>query len=217
MSNRRDRQSEAAQLVRRQLLDIGRELRMARFSAGMRLVDVARAARTSASTISRVERGLARRVSYERMAFVGTAVGMKVSVRAYPAGRRLLDTPQLRLFHLLRARAHASWGWRTEVQMPIPGDLRAADACATIPGCVVMFEIYTRFWDFQGQSRAALLEQRDLGAHRLVLVVGATTANRRALQEAGGAVLSSFPLGTKSVLRALAEGRDPGANGIVVL
>ena len=200
-----------------QLLEIGREVRIARIAAGMRLVDVARQARTSASQLSRIERGRLPSVSYRLLAKSGAVVGLKLSVKAYPGRRRLLDRPQLDLLNRLRARAHPSWRWETEVPMPIPGDLRAADARASRPGCVLVAELWSRLSDFQAQSRAALLKQRDLGADRLLLVLWGTTANRKALREGGDALRVSFPLGTRQVLAALAAGRDPGANGIVVL
>ena len=200
-----------------QLLEIGREVRIARIAAGMRLVDVARQARTSASQLSRIERGRLPSVSYRLLAKSGAVVGLKLSVKAYPGRRRLLDRPQLDLLNRLRARAHPSWRWETEVPMPIPGDLRAADARASRPGCVLVAELWSRLSDFQAQSRAALLKQRDLGADRLLLVLWGTTANRNALREGGDALCASFPLGTRQVLAALAAGRDPGANGIVVL
>ena len=101
--------------------------------------------------------------------------------------------------------------------MPIAGDFRAADARATVPGCSLMFELWTRLSDYQAQTRAALLKRRDLRAGRLILVLLGSTANRRALREAGDAPRGSFPLETRAVLGALAEGRDPGANGIVLL
>jgi transcriptional regulator with XRE-family HTH domain len=217
MSTRAHRRSDAMQLVTRQLMEIGRELRNARVSAGMRLVDAARAVGVSASTISRVERGLVRRVSHQRLGLMASAVGLRITLSAFPSGRRLLDAPQLSLFARLRARAHAAWQWKTEVPVPISGDDRAADVIAAIPGCRIVIELYVRFANYQAQGRAALLKQRDFRADRLVLVVAGTSANRRAIREAGDALRASFPLGTKAVLRALAEGRDPGANGLALL
>src|SRR5437762_5318688 len=101
--------------------------------------------------------------------------------------------------------------------MPITGDLRAVDARLTLDGCTIAVEAFTRLADFQAQSRASLLKKRDLSATRLVLLVAATHANRRALREAAGIVNASFPLGTRAILRALAAGRDPGADGVVLI
>lgn len=198
-------------------MQIGRELRIARIATGKRLVDVAPVAKTSASQLSRIEHGKVPSVSYLLLGRVGAVVGLKLSIRAFPGRRRLLDGPQLELFHRLRSRSHGSTRWETEVPVPIPGDLRAADARATLPGCSIVFELVTRLSDFQAQSRAALLKQRDFKADRLVLVLFGSTANRAALREAGDTARASFPLRTREVLRALAAGQDPGANGIVLL
>jgi hypothetical protein len=144
-------------------------------------------------------------------------VGLKLYLRAYPAGRRLLDGPQLQLLDRFRARIAAAVALRTEVPMPLEGDLRAADCVAALAGITIVIELITRLADFQAQSRAALLKQRDLGADRCLLVIAATRANRAALREADAAVAASFPLRTREVLRALAADADPGANGIVLL
>lgn len=200
-----------------QLSEVGREIRLARVMAGRTQRDLGRSIGTSACRISLVERGQVASVSYRQLARMAAAVGLKLSVRAYPVGRRLLDKPQLDLLGALRARASQAWRWQTEVPMPIPGDLRAADAVATIEGCSVLCELWTRLADWQAQSRGALLKQRDLRADRLLIVLRATRANREALAAAGPASGGSFPLGSREVIRALAAGRDPGQNGIVVL
>ena len=208
---------EAARLTSWQLAEAGREIRIARLTAGRTQAAVAAAVGTSRSRISRIERGLEHEISLRNLSRLCAATGLKLYVRAFPAGRRLLDQPQLRLLADLRARAHRAWRWDTEVPMPIAGDLRAADARATIPGCSVVFELWTRLASWEAQSRGALLKQRDLGADRLVIVLLGSRANREALRQAGPAALASFPLATRSVLRALADGRDPGASGIVLL
>jgi len=151
------------------------------------------------------------------MTAVAAAVGLRLRLQAHPSGRRLVDRPQLELLGRIRGRAHGRWGWETEIPMPIPGDMRAADARATIPGCSVVIELITRLSDFQAQSRAALLKQRDLRADRVLLVLQDSDTNRRALREAGPAADASFRLHTRAVLRALAAGHDPGGNGIVLL
>jgi transcriptional regulator with XRE-family HTH domain len=209
--------AEADWLTRRQLLDAGRELRIARIAAGYRLRDVARRVGISASQISRIERGRHAAVTYAQVAALAAAVGLKLLVNFVPARRRILDQPQVRLFATLRQRANPAWAWSTEVPIPIAGDLRAADAVGRIPGCAIVVELINRFSNFQLQARAALLKGRDLHADRVLLVVRATATNREALREAGPALASSFPLGTRHVLRTLAEGRDPGGNGIVLL
>lgn len=101
--------------------------------------------------------------------------------------------------------------------MPLEGDLRAADCVAIVTGATILIELIMRLADYQAQSRAALLKQRDLPADRCVLVIANTRANRSALREAEAAARASFPLRTRDVLRALSGGLAPGANGIVLL
>jgi transcriptional regulator with XRE-family HTH domain len=200
-----------------QLLQIGREIRLARIMGGRTQVVIARAVGTSAARMSRIERGKEPAISAQQLARIGAACGLKISLRAFPAGRRLLDQPQLDLLARLRDRAHPSWRWATEVPMPIAGDLRAGDAVSRIPGCSILWELWTRLADVQAQTRGALLTQRDLQADRLVLVLKATRANREALRQADPRSLASFSRGSRPVLRALRDGRDPGGNGIVLL
>lgn len=208
---------EASRLTSWQLMELGREIRIARITAGRTQAAVARAVGTSTARISRVERGLVPSITFRQIARIAAAVGLKLYVRAYPVVRRLLDQPQLDLLATLRRRAHPAWQWDTEVPIPLPGDLRAGDARAAIPRCAILCELWTRLADWQAQSRSALLKQRDLGADRLIVVLKATRANRDALRHAGPQASASFPLESREVLRALAEGRDPGANGIVFL
>jgi len=52
---------------------------------------------------------------------------------------------------------------------------------------------------------------------RLVLVVADTDHNGRVLRDAREVLRGNLPLDTRATMAALAIGRDPGANGIVVL
>ena len=212
-----DHVAQADGLARWLLRDIGRELRVARIAAGSRQVDVARRLGTSTSAVCRVEKGSIGALTLRRLERHAAAVGLRPFVKLFPAARRILDQPQLDLLADFRARLHASWSFTTEVVMPIPGDLRAADCRFAKPNCVCIGEAYTRISDFQAQSRAALAKKRDIGADRLYLIVRGTTTNRRALSAAEPIVTASFPLGTREVMRALAQGNDPGGDGIVVL
>lgn len=217
MSHRTRPAYEAARLARWILVETGRELRIARHAAGMRQVDVARRIGSSKSHVSRVENGRVARLGISHLAQLAAAVGLRPYVKLHPLGRRLLDRPQVELLARLRARIHPSWSWETEIPMPLPGDLRSADCRLRIPGCAVLVEAYTRFSDYQGQTAAASRKKRDLGADRLVLLIAATHANRRAIAEAAAVSSGSFPSRSRATLAALAEGRDPGADAIVFL
>jgi len=198
-------------------MEIGRELRVARITAGKRQCDVARVIGTSTAQVSRIERGKVIAARYGHLARFAAAVGLKPSLRFYPAGRRLMDGPQVELIGKVRAKTHSSGRWETEVPMPIAADLRAADARLSLAGCTIVIEVFSRLADFQAQSRASLIKKRDLQADRLILAVAGTSTNRRALAEALAVRQASFPLGTKALFRALGEGRDPGADGILLL
>lgn len=208
---------EADELARWQLRELGREVRIARLASGRTQAAVARSIGTSKPRISLLERGMVRTVTFRQVARLAGAVGLKVYVRAYPLSRRPLDAPQLELLGRLRVRAHASWRWETEVPMPRVGDLRAADVRATLGGCSVVCELWTRLADWQAQSRSALLKQRDLGATRLLVVLRDTHGNREALRRADPGSLSTFPVAPRTALLALAHGRDPGGNAVVLL
>ena len=97
-----------------------------------------------------------------------------------------------------------------------PNDRRAFDATMDIPGGLGL-EFVTRFHDCQAQLRAGIKKQRDARLLRLVFVVKATHANRTAVAAAADVIATTFPLGTRAVLVALREGRDPGANGLIFI
>jgi transcriptional regulator with XRE-family HTH domain len=217
MSTRTRPEYEAARLGRQLLADVGRELRMARHMAGMRQADVARRMGSSTSHVCRIEHGQVPSLGLPALTRHAAVVGLRPSIRLYPLGRRLVDRPQLELLGRLRGRVHPAWGWRTEVPMPMANDLRSADACLRIVGCTVLVEAFTRLSDFQAQSAAAARKKRDLPADRLILLVAATRANRHALAEAESVAWGSFPVSPRRALRALAEGRDPQGDAIVLL
>jgi transcriptional regulator with XRE-family HTH domain len=197
--------------------DIGRELRVARILSGLTQAEVARLIGKSASYVSRVEHGRIGGVQMTDFSRLAAAVGLKPWLRLFPAGRRIMDAPQLQLLARFRERLGPGWQIRLEVPMPLPGDLRAADALISVTGCRCIVEIITRLADFQAQVRAARRKQRDLSAERLILVVLGSTTNRRALQEIGAAVPTELPLGTREALEKLAVDADPGGDCLVML
>jgi transcriptional regulator with XRE-family HTH domain len=208
---------EASIQAIRILHELGRELRLARISAGLSQAELARRLGTSQARISRFERARDVRGTLSELMRHAAAVGLRLWVRAYPATRRLLDEPQLQLLQRFRDRIAAAWAWELEVPVPIPGDLRAGDARITIGETTILVEAITRLADIQAQSRAAQLKRRDLDATRLILLVAATETNRRAVRAAGAVLSEAFPIHTAAAMRALARGQDPGADAIVLL
>lgn len=217
MANRTSPLREAARLASWILKNIGRELRVARILAGFTQAQVARHLGKSRSYVSRVENGLIAGIKMADLTRHAATVGLKPWFKLYPAGRRVMDAPQLALLARFRARVAAAWRVELEVPMPIAGDLRAADALISIVGCRCMVEVITRLADFQAQLRAAHAKQRDLGADRLIFALGGTTTNRRVLREAAAAVAVAFPVDTRTALRLLGAGVDPGGDALVIL
>jgi transcriptional regulator with XRE-family HTH domain len=215
-ANRRNPIHEASLHGDRLARETGRELRLARLTAGLTQAQVARALGVSQSAVSRVERGRqpAALPYYARHA---AAVGTRLWARVFPDGRRLLDAPQLGLLGRFRARIHGDWTWELEVPVPTEGDLRAGDCRITIPGCSILVEAITRLADAQAQVRAAQRKRRDLHCDRLIIALADTGANRRALRDAGPAFAAAFPISPRAALRALRDGRDPGADALILL
>jgi len=218
MANRIPRVGEARLAARHRTAGLARDLRDARYAAGLRQVDIARALGISASQIGRVERGEQRRIPVEDVAAYAAAVGMRLSLSLYPAGGRLRDARQLQMIAEYR-RLVEPGHWQARIESPVgpPGDLRAFDLLLSSGRLSVAHEFVSRVRDAQAQVRPLMLKQRDAGVDRLVLVVAATHANRRAVAEAGPALRESFRLGTRAVLAALRAGKDPGSNGLVFI
>jgi len=112
-------QREASQFADWLLHEIGRELRVARVTAGMRLLDVAETLGTSISHVSRVEHGQIKGLGLSGLTRHAAAVGLKPYLKLFPAVARPLDRAQLALFSRFRERLAAGWHVELEVPMPI--------------------------------------------------------------------------------------------------
>jgi hypothetical protein len=156
-------------------------------------------------------------VSLEVMAALAATVGLAVRVGTYPSGGGLRDAAHRALIEALRQRLHPRIRLRTEVPLPLPGDLRAWDGMLDGVGEPIGLEAETRIRDGQQLERKIALKQRDGGVGRVILLVADTERNRRAVREAGAALREKFPVGGNEALRALAEGRDPGGSALVFL
>jgi hypothetical protein len=143
---------------------------------------------------------------------------MRVRIKAYPEGEPLRDAAQLELMRRFRERIKVAHQFAVEVPVRAnAGDQRAWDATLTFPGWTCALEFVTRFHDCQAQLRAFQLKLRDGDVERLIVVVKATHANRRAIRAAQDVIAAAFPLSTRGTLPALASGRDPGGNAVVLL
>jgi hypothetical protein len=168
----------------------------------------------------RFERGDVDRVSIAAIGSCCAVVGLDLSIRAYPAGDPIRDRAQLALLERLRARLDPGLRWRTEVPLPIDGDLRAWDAeiLGERPSpWRARVEAETRIADGQALERRLGLKARDDPDGHLILLVSDTRANRAALRALHPGLRDSFSLRTREILAALSVGQDPGSGGIVVL
>ncbi len=195
----------------------GRDIRVARSRSGLTQRSVGAAIGRSGAWVSLIERGKAPRVSLAELEVVCAAVGLKLYVNTYPAGRRPLDAPQLALLSAFNARLHPGWRRELEKVMPRAGDLRAVDELISRGSCSIAVEAITRIAVVDGHLRAGHAKARDLGATRLALLVRNTRTNRRLLAEAGPILADELPIGTRAAIQALAAGEDPGGDCLILL
>lgn len=209
----RDRGIRQAQKLMREL---GNELRDARLTAGVSQRHVARVAGLNQSRVSRTERAERVPARVDELAAHCAALGLRLSLKAYPEGPPIRDVAQLRLLERFRSRLHESLSWQSEAPVAGPGDLRAWDVRLDGPGAIGV-DAETRLHDLQALQRRSEMKWRDSGVDRVVLLVASSRHNRRVLAEHRGALRSTFPADTAEVVAALRGGRLPGSNGIVIL
>jgi transcriptional regulator with XRE-family HTH domain len=214
MPNREQRLARAAWWMGRDLDDAANELRQARRRAGLTAQIVASVLGVSHPTVLRNERGY-RGMPPILLARHAAVVGLRARIKLYPEGDAVRDAGQVALIRRFRAEVGEHGTWAFEVPIPRSGDQRALDAVLTVAGARIGLEFYTRLADVQAQLRAANLKNRDAELDRLVVVVQATRANRRALREAGS-VLADFPGSGRRLLATLAAGRLPTTNGVIL-
>jgi transcriptional regulator with XRE-family HTH domain len=173
----------------------------------------------SRARVSRIERDEEPDVPAWLLARMAVHVGLDLSVKTYPGGDPILDAAQQRLLGRLRKRLGDAWAWQFEVALPIPGDLRAWDSVGTCAGngLVIHVEAETRIDDIQALLRRIGRKCRDGGATRVLLVVADTRHNREVVEAAAAELREMFPADPRYALGALAGGKDPGANALVLL
>jgi len=220
MVSRERRASRAAALMQRDSRKAGEDLRESRIRSGLTLDEVGTAVGVSPATVLRTERAIGPGPRAEQLARHAEAVGLRARILLYPADDPIHDGPQVRLIRDFRSLIGTAL--MMDLERPVitslgSGDRRAFDAVIRLPNRDCGVECYTRFHDCQAQLRAAHLKQRDAALQRLIIVVRATRANRIAIAAASDLLALNYPLGTKAVLAALRAGRDPGANGLVLI
>ena len=168
------------------------------------------------STYADLERGRTAAVSLLRATIVSAVLGQDLSVKLYPFGPPVRDAAHVKLLRDFSERVGAIWRLTPEAPIPIDGDGRAWDLLMDGP-VTIGVEAETRPGDLQALERAIHLKQRDSGTKRVVLLIRGSRRNRQLIRELLPVMRTGFPLGTAEVLHALRDGRDPGADGLVVL
>lgn len=213
------RESVAAIGARRSRLlrqRIGDELSNARISAGLSVREVARMVRVSAARIERAERGDPGTLTIDLAARIAPVVGLLLAASLHVDGDPVRDRAHLALLERFRLRLDRSLVWRTEVPMPIAGDLRAGDGVVDAAFGTILVEAETRVTDIQAVERKSVLKERDLGADRLILLIADTPNNRRVVA-LHPELRARFPVHARRCLAALGRAEDPGGDCLLIL
>jgi transcriptional regulator with XRE-family HTH domain len=195
---------------------IGEELNGSRRMSGLSIREVARRVGVSPETVIRLERGDQATMTVDLVARVAPIVGLDLAASLHPNGDPVRDRAHLALLMRFRDRLPASVRWRTEVPVPIAGDLRSGDAVVSVSAGDVLIEAETRLGDIQATERRVSAKARDLGADRAILLV-ADTRHHRAVIRDHSELANRFPLSTREVLASLRAGRLPNRDGLVIL
>lgn len=163
----------------------GRELRVARMTAGLTQARLAALARMSQAEVSKAERG-ATDLSLDARCRLAAACGFELGWRLHPVATvRLRDSGQMELAQAIVSAAHTSW--KPYLEVPVAaGDARAADLLLVGPTEIIHIEIERALVDFQAQLRSAQLKREALASReqrpiRLVMAVPDTRSSRARL------------------------------------
>ena len=193
------------------------EARSIRLASGLTQDLVANAVGLSRSQYSRLERGLSSDLSISMSCRIFAVLGHELAVKAYPNGDAIRDAAHAALLERLHRICHRSLRWRTEVPLPIPGDLRAWDATIGAVSFHAGVEAETRFRDQQALDRRLARKERDGGLDLLILLLLDSRSNRAAIRDHIDWVRQRFPVPGAQAMTALAAGISPGGNALILL
>jgi transcriptional regulator with XRE-family HTH domain len=211
---RRDRARTRSTAIRRR---IGDDIRSARLGLGISISTAAAAVGLSSSVFARIERGDSAAVTVEQLCLASAAIGLRFSGSAHPDAPGVRDAGHTRLLQRFRDQLPPGTPWRTEVGMPIAGDLRAWDATVELMRQIIAIEAEMRVVNAQAVDRRVNLKRRDSGIEIVILLVADTKANRATLASDREALRANFPLDSRQILSAIRAGRPPASSGVLLL
>ncbi len=197
----------------------GRELRIARVTAGLTQRRLARLAGTTQQEVSRAELGDPG-VGLEVRCRLASGCGHELWWRLDPvASVRLRDSGQLRVADAIVGAVHPAWTARLEVPVA-RGDRRSADVVLAHARELVEVEIERALVDFQAQLRAGQLKRRSLAERetrpvRLVIAVPDTSATRARIRPHLDVISRALPAGSRRIWAALRSGEPIGTDGLL--
>jgi transcriptional regulator with XRE-family HTH domain len=207
------------QLGERHLAELGEEFKRARLVLGLSQQEVADAARVDRADYSRIERHKLVRLSIVVAARIGAALGLDVSVKAFPSGVSIRDAGQARRLKQVMEHVGPPLTHRREVPLPRRADAfegRSWDLCLFGHAERTTIEFEVRMYDLQAQERRLTLKLRDDPANHFLLIVADTESNRRVLAEFGWQFCGLKRLRTATVLKQLERGEHP-QTGFILL
>jgi transcriptional regulator with XRE-family HTH domain len=196
---------------------MGDEIRSARLGLGISIAAAAAAVGLSHSVFARIERGESTGVTVEQLCLACAAAGLRFSGNAYPDAPGVRDAGHTKLLQRFRDQLPPGTPWRTEVGVPIAGDLRAWDATAELMRRIIAIEAEMRVVNAQAVDRRVSLKRRDSGIEIVILLVADTKGNRATLAADREALRANFPLDSRQILAAIRSGRPPASSGVLLL
>jgi transcriptional regulator with XRE-family HTH domain len=213
--------NQALARLRQQVAKLGSEVVTTRRSLGWSQARVARRAGVAQASVARFEAGNTH-LTLPVMVAIMAAVGLDVSLRAFPGGGvSLRDSGQLALADGLCAEANQAW--KAHLEAPTgPGSMQAADILFQGARAGIHVELESNFVDLQAQLRNGTLK-RDALQQRLgfpvafVLGLRDSPTNRAAVAAHRSVVLAALPAGSREVFAAIRNGTPLARDGLVWL
>jgi transcriptional regulator with XRE-family HTH domain len=198
-------------------MELLREIRTARLDRNLSEANLAGALGISASQSSRIERGLTKGLTIAQASTLLAALGLDLTVRAYPSGEPIRDVAHAALISRLRASAHRSLRVLTEVPFPLPGDRRAWDVVIVGADWRHGCEAETRPRDLRALERRLALKARDGDVDAMSLVLLDSRHNRAFVRAHANTLDARFPVQGRRAMELLRAGVDPGAGSVILL